>query len=115
MRRRLLIACSALVIALAVSLGAATTGQGNARNDTATLGIVGDVPYIPAQFAAFPSWVAEINADPDVKSAVHLGDIKSGSTVAATRTSNRSRGSSLCLLTRLSTRRVITSGPTATA
>ena len=114
MKRRLLIVCSALVVALVAALGAASTGQSNTRNDTTTLGVLGDVPYIPAQFAAFPSWVAEINADPDVESAVHLGDIKSGSTVCSDAYFDSIAGSSLSSPTRSCTRRVTTSGRTAT-
>jgi Calcineurin-like phosphoesterase len=83
MTRRLTIACVALVLALAGALGAASEGHTNPRDDTTTLGVIGDVPYTPLQFAAFPAWVADINADPDVESAVHLGDIKSGSTLCS--------------------------------
>lgn len=40
--------------------------------------VIGDVPYGAAQIAAFPAWVAEINAaDPEF--TVHVGDIKNGS------------------------------------
>ncbi len=83
MKRRSLIVCAALVVAIAAALGVASDGQSNPRTDTTTLGVLGDVPYIPSQFDAFPAWVADINADADVESAVHLGDIKSGSTVCS--------------------------------
>ena len=43
--------------------------------------MIGDVPYTQAQLDAFPSWVEDINADPKVDLVVHLGDIKSGSTL----------------------------------
>jgi hypothetical protein len=83
MKRRLLIACAALAVALGAVLGAASDARTSSKRDTTTLGVIGDVPYIQSQFDAFPSWVADINADPDVETAVHLGDIKSGSTLCS--------------------------------
>ncbi|MDO7869149.1 metallophosphoesterase family protein [Nocardioides jiangxiensis] len=56
---------------------------GAARPDTApayTFAVIGDIPYGAAQVAAFPGWVDQISADPDVQLVAHLGDIKSGST-----------------------------------
>ena len=44
------------------------------------LAVIGDVPYGDAALASFPSLVRAINADPKVRLAVHVGDIKSGST-----------------------------------
>ena len=48
-----------------------------------TFAVVGDLPYGAAQVAALPAWIAQINADPDVRSVVHLGDIKNGSSVCS--------------------------------
>ena len=45
--------------------------------------VIGDVPYGDAQIAAFPRWIQQINADPAVKSVVHVGDIKNGSSVCS--------------------------------
>ncbi len=44
------------------------------------LAVIGDVPYGDAALAAFPTLIGAINADPKVRVAVHVGDIKSGST-----------------------------------
>lgn len=44
-----------------------------------TYAVIGDTPYGQAQIDNFPNDVAEINADPDVRLVVHLGDIKNGS------------------------------------
>lgn len=45
--------------------------------------VIGDIPYGPEELAVFPSKIAQINADPDVKAVDHLGDIKSGSMVCS--------------------------------
>lgn len=39
--------------------------------------VIGDVPYGSTQFAAFPRQVDQINADPQVQLASHLGDLSS--------------------------------------
>ena len=44
-----------------------------------TFAVIGDVPYGDAQIKVFPQWIDQINADPDVTLAQHLGDIKNGS------------------------------------
>jgi len=44
------------------------------------IAVIGDVPYGDAALAQFPRLVASINRDPKVRSVVHVGDIKSGST-----------------------------------
>jgi hypothetical protein len=53
-----------------------------APSDTEPLAmaVVGDTPYGAAQLAAFPALVAAINAESDLSLAVHVGDIKNGST-----------------------------------
>jgi len=45
----------------------------------ATVAVIGDTPYGPAQLAEFPGDVDAINGDPGVGTVLHLGDIKSGS------------------------------------
>ena len=77
-----------LVAALVASFGAgAGAGNGTPINPASanplTLSIIGDLPYSAPQLAAFPAWVDEINADPKVDTVVHLGDIKSGSTLCS--------------------------------
>ncbi len=46
-----------------------------------TIAVFGDLPYTPAQILHFENLPASVNADPDVSRAIHLGDIKSGSTL----------------------------------
>jgi len=41
--------------------------------------VIGDIPYGDARIARFPADIAQINADPDVRRVLHLGDIKNGS------------------------------------
>ncbi len=48
-----------------------------------TYAVIGDVPYeprTPSALSLMPTLIGAINADPDVSRAIHLGDIKSGST-----------------------------------
>jgi hypothetical protein len=45
-----------------------------------TVAVIGDVPYGTAQEASFGELIAAINGDPKVRVAMHVGDIKSGST-----------------------------------
>ncbi len=54
--------------------------EGERGDDTFVLAVTGDIPYSSSLLAAYPSIIDGINADPDVDAAVHLGDIKSGST-----------------------------------
>jgi hypothetical protein len=44
------------------------------------LAIIGDSPYGADQIPDFPNLVAHVNADSKVRTVVHLGDIKNGST-----------------------------------
>jgi hypothetical protein len=46
---------------------------------TATLAVIGDIPYGAGLIAEFPQDIREINADPEVSRVIHLGDIKDGS------------------------------------
>jgi hypothetical protein len=77
-------------VALAVTVALAvvsTAPLASAGGDTSgahagkalTYAIVGDTPYGQPQIDNFPNDVAEINADPNVRLIVHLGDIKNGS------------------------------------
>ncbi|MDX6705952.1 MAG: hypothetical protein QOI48_1798 [Solirubrobacteraceae bacterium] len=60
---------------------AAAQGDGDRafRSSVQTLSVIGDIPYGDALIAEFPADVAQINADPDVRGVIHLGDIKNGS------------------------------------
>ena len=75
----LLAFAAALVVSLSAAAGNGTPINAGSANPL-TLAVIGDLPYSPAQFQAFPSWVDEINGDPKVDAVVHLGDIKSGGT-----------------------------------
>ena len=83
MRMRRLALAGAIAGALLVSAPAAVATAGtptNARSANAlTVAVIGDTPYGPAQLQAFPALVGAINADPKVRLALHLGDIKTGS------------------------------------
>jgi len=43
------------------------------------LAVFGDAPYGAVQISDFPNFIASINADKSIAEAVHLGDIKNGS------------------------------------
>ena len=83
MRRHLALAttCATAVIAL-MSLSAPTAQavDGQEKPGHETFAVIGDVPYGADQVAKFPSWIDQINADPDVALTFHVGDIKNGST-----------------------------------
>ena len=49
-----------------------------------TYAMIGDTPYGVPQLENFPNDVAEIDADPDVRLVIHLGDIKNGSSECTT-------------------------------
>src|SRR4051794_34583221 len=72
-------AAAALTAALVCAAPATAAAAKKPPRPTATYSIIGDTPYGAEQIANFPSDVAAINADPDVRLVVHLGDIKNGS------------------------------------
>jgi Calcineurin-like phosphoesterase len=75
---------STLVAALAASaLVAPGSASAKGHDDSDTFAVIGDIPYGDAQIAAFPDRIRQINADPDVSLVVHLGDIKSGSSLCS--------------------------------
>ena len=49
-----------------------------------TLAVIGDIPYGAQKLEDFPTLIALMNADPKVDVAVHLGDIKAGSSSPCT-------------------------------
>jgi hypothetical protein len=70
----------AAVAALTLAAGAAS--HDDARKSL-TIAVIGDTPYGAAQVVAFPALVDDIGAEPDVELALHLGDIKNGSSVCS--------------------------------
>lgn len=42
-------------------------------------GIIGDIPYGPAQLAESPGMVSELTEQTDLRFIAHVGDIKAGS------------------------------------
>jgi len=83
MRLAQLLATS-LAVTTASVLPLASTAQADSDSRSRyTFAVIGDVPYGADQIAAFPRWIQQINADRSVRSAVHLGDIKNGSSVCS--------------------------------
>ena len=75
-------------VAAAVALSITPLSQAHARESPGqqkpghfSFGVIGDVPYGAAEIAAFPGKVDRINADPDLRFTVHVGDTKSGSSL----------------------------------
>ena len=80
-RQLAFLAASSLVAVGAIAV--APAGAGTPTNSSAnrvTVAVIGDVPYGVDQEATFDHLIAAINADPKVREAIHVGDIKSGST-----------------------------------
>jgi hypothetical protein len=79
-RRLIALAGVGLCAATAIGVSPAQAAPGGAT----TIAVIGDTPYgATAQNPAslvFPNLIGSINADPDVSLAMHLGDIKNGST-----------------------------------
>jgi hypothetical protein len=74
--------CVALIAVMTGVPSATATGHGSGHDDDSyTFAVIGDIPYGPAQIAAFPKVVQQINADPRVRLVSHLGDIKDGSSL----------------------------------
>ncbi len=70
-----------MISATADSAGLAAERTAKARDYT--VAVIGDLPYTSDQLTNFPARIREINADPQVRAVVHLGDIKSGSSVCS--------------------------------
>jgi hypothetical protein len=83
MRLAPLLATSLAVTAASVLPLPATAQADPDSRSRYTFAVIGDVPYGADQIAAFPSWIQQINADRSVRSVVHLGDIKNGSSVCS--------------------------------
>jgi hypothetical protein len=70
----------AVVVALGVAVPAATTAAGDRSANEITMAVIGDVPYGAEQEAIFGDLIDAVNDDPKVRTVVHVGDIKNGST-----------------------------------
>jgi hypothetical protein len=75
---RTIMVAAAVVAAVGASAEAAKDGTAHAAQPF-TIGVIGDMPYTPEQLAAFQGFLNAMSADPSVQLAIHLGDIKSGS------------------------------------
>ena len=91
-RRALALAALALTVAAPLvasgPAGAAAPARAAASAPRAggyAFAVIGDVPYGADQVARFPGWIQQINADPQVRSVVHVGDIKNGSSAVQRR------------------------------
>jgi hypothetical protein len=83
MRRQLTAAVAAGALLISAAEPARAGGPGTASANELTVAVIGDTPYGAEQLAQFPALIADINADPDVDLALHVGDIKSGSTLCS--------------------------------
>ncbi|WP_256795676.1 metallophosphoesterase [Terrabacter sp. Ter38] len=70
---------AALVVLPAATAASAADVPGQDKDGHYHFAVIGDVPYGDAQVAAFPRWVGQINATPDLSFTIHVGDIKNGS------------------------------------
>jgi len=64
---------------LVVALGCVALLSAGTAQASSTVAVYGDAPYGPDAFAGTPSFIQNINADPDVSLVMHVGDIHSGS------------------------------------
>ena len=78
----LAVAATALALLPGTALAAQAADNaapGQQKDGHHSFAVIGDVPYGDAQVAAFPRWVDQINATPDLAFTIHVGDIKNGS------------------------------------
>ena len=80
----LAVVLTALAVLSTAPVARADTNRSGHRARPVTYAVIGDTPYGQPQVDNFPNDVAEINADPDVRLVVHLGDIKNGSSLCDT-------------------------------
>ncbi len=69
----------AALATLALAPASAAAHPAPAGPPATTYAVIGDTPYGSAALSAFPSQIAQINADQGASLVVHLGDIKNGS------------------------------------
>jgi len=80
------VALAVVAAGVVATVSPASAGGGNSVDESAkrlTVAVIGDVPYGPEQEGRFGDLIEAINADPKVRVAVHVGDIKSGSTTCS--------------------------------
>ena len=81
MRKRFLALCSALLMcAVAVAVSVPNVGSQAPAPALLEIGLFGDMPYGDEGIAMWPALVADIDSN-DLAFVVHVGDIKSGSTL----------------------------------
>ena len=73
------VAASLVVLSSAAATASAADAPGQQKDGHYQFAVIGDVPYGDAQVAAFPKWVDQINATPNLSFTIHVGDIKNGS------------------------------------
>jgi len=73
------VAAALVVLPAAASGASGPDAPGQAKDGHYSFAVIGDVPYGDAQVAAFPRWVDQINATPNLSFTIHVGDIKNGS------------------------------------
>jgi hypothetical protein len=85
MRRTYLLSLATTLAAAGLAQPAVTASAESGKTDPSSyvFGVIGDVPYGADQVAAFPGWVDQISADPDLRFVTHVGDIKNGSSVCS--------------------------------
>ncbi len=75
------VAAIAALLALPLSQASAADSPGQQKPGHYSFAVIGDLPYGPAEIAAFPGKVDRINADGDLAFTVHVGDTKNGSSL----------------------------------
>jgi hypothetical protein len=83
MRRRSLAVLASALVVCAVPTAARSAAGGDLPTGPFAVAVYGDAPYgtsptDTAQLAATPAFIASVNADPEVSSVIHVGDIHSG-------------------------------------
>lgn len=75
------VAAAAALLLLPLSQAHAGDAPGQQKAGHYSFAVIGDLPYGPAEIAAFPGKVDRINADSDLAFTVHVGDTKNGSSL----------------------------------
>ena len=75
--------CSALIAGPLATPAAAGPEGPDGGSSTFTFALLGDTPYGDAQRVQFPALVSAIDADPAVRTVLHAGDVKSGSSTCS--------------------------------
>lgn len=73
------LAAATALLTLPLSPANADDADGQQKVGHYSFAVIGDLPYGPAEIAAFPGKVDRINADDDLAFTVHVGDTKTGS------------------------------------